>query len=191
MPCGHVNLLNTWGAVGGNDEGIVGHFCEVASVVSRQGDGFNAHLLGHLDGPDNVSRVSTSADTDSDVSFFPQGHNLLGEDLRKTIIVADAGEDGGIRAQGDGGKGRTLHEETVDKLCGEVLGLRCAASVAEEQDLVPVLEGIGNQLDDGGQSRKIFIQEPFLDFTGFLKPLMDNLLHESSYYLPRHILSRV
>jgi hypothetical protein len=38
-----------------------------------------------------------------------------------------------------------------------MLGLRRTASIAEEQDLIPVFEGIGDQLDDGGESRQIFL----------------------------------
>jgi hypothetical protein len=148
MRNGHMDLLNTWGIAGGDNKGMVGHFGEIASVVSRKGDGFEAHLLGYFDGSYNVGGVSTCAYADGDIPFPPQGHNLFGEDLRKAIVIADAGEDGRIRAQGHGGKGGTIHEESIDKLCSEMLGLRCTASIAEEQELISILKGIGDQFNN-------------------------------------------
>lgn len=140
----NVCLLNARGAGGGNDERNISHFCKVTTIVSSEGHRFYSHLFSHFKGFDDIGRVSTGADADGNIPFFAEGPELFGEDFFKREVVGDAGEDGGICGEGDGGKGRTVHDISIDEFCSQVLSVGSASTISKEKDFVPCLETMGD-----------------------------------------------
>ena len=96
----------------------------VSSPATTLGELPPAHAPGQVPGPS-------------------QSAHLFGEDLPKIIVIGHRGEDRTIGGQGQGGQGRPLHLKPVDKLRGQVLGVRGRPAVPENQHPSPGLERPG------------------------------------------------
>ena len=81
----------------------------------------------------HVRRAPRGADPDGHVSRPPDRLDLPREHTLEFGVVGDAGEHGRVRGQRDRGESRAVADVPVDELGGEVLGVRGAAAVAEEQ----------------------------------------------------------
>ena len=102
--------------------------------------------FGRFQGEEQVGRVSTAGEENQDVAGSPKRFHLPGKNLVVTEVVTDTGQGGGIRRQGDGGKGPAIVFIASDQFLAEMERIGGAASVAGGQDFLPGLQGIGNHL---------------------------------------------
>src|SRR6059058_4617542 len=84
--------------------------------------------------PDEVLGLATCAEREEQIALTCQCVYLAGEHVVVAVVVAERGEDGGIRGERDRRKGPSLAPEAADQLSGEVLCLGGAASVPRRED---------------------------------------------------------
>ena len=75
---------------------VIDQVFHFSAAFSRYAYCNKPHFAGLLQGLDNVGRVAAGADSNGNVSFFTESLHLLQEDVFKTVIVADCGENRGI-----------------------------------------------------------------------------------------------
>src|SRR6266516_6038675 len=79
---------------------------------------------------------------DRDVPAATESPGLARKYLFVTIVVAHAGEYRGVRRQGDGRERTSLEAESTHKFRGDVLRVRRAAAIAEEQNFPSLLHSL-------------------------------------------------
>ena len=135
--------------VGGNDDVDVGEVFHGAAIVAGVGDGVHAEAAGALEGLDAVLRVARGGDGEQDVAGLAEGFDLALEDVVEVVVVADRGEDAGVRREGNGAESWAVDGESRDELGDQVLGVGGGAAVAADQQLVAGLHGVGGKAGGG------------------------------------------
>jgi hypothetical protein len=180
----NMSFLNTRGAGGGDDKGEVSHFCEHSSIVSGKSNRFHPHLFSYFKGFDDIGGVSARADADGHISFLTEGSQLFGEDLAKRNVIRNAGENRGVCREGDGRERRAVHDIPVDEFCSQVLRVRRASTISEEEDFVSHLEGMRDQFDQIEESGKVLFEKTCFNFRAFLKSLQNDVFHRTQILYP-------
>ena len=81
---------------------------------------------------------------DRDVSGSSEGFDLAAENALEIAVIRDAGQDRGVGGEGDGGKRRAVGAKAIHELGREMLGVRGASPVSENEDLPSGRKG-GNE----------------------------------------------
>ena len=157
MPGQQVRLLNARGIVRRGDQAGLRQVLEAAAIPAGEGGGRDAQRLGPLQGAQDVGTVAGGADADHQIARPAQGLDLTGEDLLEAIVVADGGEGGAVRGQGDGGEAGALALEASNQFRGQMLTIGGAAAVAEPEDPPTARQGLDHE---GGDSLQISRQVP-------------------------------
>jgi len=98
-------------------------------------NGRNAYFAGGFNRFYDIGRITAGTDAPGNVAFFSKSFNLFRKNIIKMIIVPNAGQNGCIGRQGDGGQGRAFDLKAVDEFGGQVLGICSASAVAENKQL--------------------------------------------------------
>jgi len=167
----NVGLLDAGRAGGRNDEGEISHLSDGTSIISGEGDRFHPHLFSHFESLDDVGRVPGRGDADGNISFLPEGPDLFCKDFAESKVIGNTGENGSICGQGNRRQGRAVHDISIDKLRGHVLGVSGASAISEEKKLVPSFKGVRDQFDDIEKSGEALFEEACFNFRAFLKSL--------------------
>jgi len=149
-----VALLNARGIAGRHAETKINNRFEFAAGTSGEGGGVHAHLFGDGDGVKDVGRIAAGGDGNGDVAGAAEGFDLAGEDAAKAVVITDGGDGGDIGGERKCGESGAIEGEAADEFGGDVLGVRGAAAIAEEQDLVAALESMdqgSGELGEGGK----------------------------------------
>ena len=133
--------------------------------------------MGGFNRLDDIGGVTAGADAPGDVTRSAKSFYLFGKNIIEVIIVADAGQYGCVGRQGNGCQGRAFNLKAVDKFGRQVLGIRRAAAIAENEYFVAA-PSTGNQhircLHDTVDI--IFDAIPFGCDAGF-QDVQDNFFH--------------
>ena len=107
-----------------------------ATVAADQGQGQQPEGAGRLQARAARCRRPRRSDTPRAMSTGGgQLAHLVGEDLVEALPGGEAGERGRVVGQGEGGQGPLAHDDRVDELDGDVLGVGGATAVAEDEEL--------------------------------------------------------
>jgi hypothetical protein len=144
-----MNLLDSSAVGVGDDDFEVGFTSGVAAAFAKERDGFYAFAPGGSECAENVGRIPARRKANQQVIRAGQSLHLSGENLVETVVVANAGEQGAIGDEADGGKGGAMVPKVTDQLLGKVHGVSGAAPVAAGEDFAAGLErgdGCGSNL---------------------------------------------
>ena len=83
----------------------------------------------------DVRAVARGGDSDDDIVQRSERFNLTGKDGVESEIICARREDGRVRGEGNRRQGAAVATEADDKLRGDMLRIRSAASIPEDQDL--------------------------------------------------------
>lgn len=139
-------LLDARRVGGGHIEQDVRTFLHLAAGLARHSDDFHAHLLGHLEGVEDVLGVAGGGNAHDDVTSLGGAAQQAREDEVVAVIVAHSGEVGGVAVEGFGVEGRPVEVEAAGELGGEVLRVGGAATVAAEMDFAAAAQGGDNHV---------------------------------------------
>jgi hypothetical protein len=153
---GEVRLLDVHRNGRRDDDVMVAELAHLAAAVTGEADGVDLLLLGLMQGAEDVLAVTRSGDAEEDVSGLGKRFNLTGEDLLERPVIADGGQDGGVRGEGDGAQGGAIDGEARDKLSDQMLRVGGRASVSSDQQLMPRPYRISGELADGEHRRVDF-----------------------------------
>src|SRR3984893_7253305 len=117
------------------------YICERFGLATRVAE---HRIAGHADAPrllqrlEDAGRVAAARARDQHIAFPRQHGELVGENIFVTLVVAEAGQYGGIGAQRVCADARPPgFRERMEKTVGEVIGAAGAATIAGEEHLPP------------------------------------------------------
>jgi hypothetical protein len=171
-----VGFLNS-SAVGVGDNDLeIGFAFGLAATFAKERHGFYAFAPRGCEGAEDVGRIAARRKTNQQVIRVGQSFDLPGEDLVETVVVADAGEQGTIGDEADGGKGGSMGAKVTDQFLGEMHGVGGAASIAASKDFTTGFErGDGS---GGDPLKRILLGGQFLQrAAGILNQLWQNGFH--------------
>lgn len=133
-------LLNASGDARRGFEAEFREFGALGLFFASEGDGDTTALVSSFECGEDVRARATRRDAERDIARLGEGFDLSREDGFEAEVVAVRGQNGGVGREGESGEGRSIDAITHDKLGGEMLRVRGAATIAEEDDLLAVLE---------------------------------------------------
>lgn len=139
-----VALLDARGVLGGYIQQGVGVVFHRTAGLASHGDDFNAHLLGHLEGVEDVFGVAGGGDAHDDITGFGGAAQQAREDEVVAVVVAHGGEVGGVAVEGFGVERWPVEVETAGEFRGKVLRVCRAAAVSAEMDFAAIAQGCDN-----------------------------------------------
>src|ERR1017187_3925238 len=172
-----VGLLDSSAVGVGDDDFQVGFVACLAATFAKELHGFYALVLRSSEGLENVWRISARRKTNQEVVGVGQSLDLSGENLVEAVVVANAGEQGGIGHEADGGKRGPMVPKVTDEFLGKMHGVSGAAAVAAREDLAARLE----RGDGGGDNllKRILLGGEGLErAAGFFNQLWQNGFHK-------------
>src|SRR4030042_3088923 len=149
----------------------------LTAILAGEGYGCHPYLLGRAQPLDNIGGFPARSYAPGDIPLASEGLNLSGEDAGKICVVADAGQNGGSRGQGDGRQRRPIEEEVIDELGGDMLGIGGTAAVAEDENFIAVAKRFSYELNDLHDGIHILLKKTLLYLQAFLCQLQYCFLH--------------
>jgi len=146
-----MRLLDVHSDGRGDDDAVVAKAAHLAAVVAGQAESGDAHLLGLVQGFDDVGRVAGGGDTEEDVAGLTESFDLALEETVKAEVVASGRQDGGVGGESDGAQGRPIDGQANDELGHEVLSVRSRASVSGDEQFIPRLHGLRRKFADADE----------------------------------------
>ncbi len=131
-----VDLLNPGNRPGRGRDQHVDPICQLTTLLTREADHTTAYFAPLVGSTDHIRRVPTGADGHEDIAGAAEGLHLSREDLLETVVVTDCGQQRSVHGQGDSRQRPPVLLEATHQLGSKMLGVRGAASVAEDQQLV-------------------------------------------------------
>ena len=172
-----MGLLDSSAVGVGDDDFQVGFAAGLAATFAKKRHGFYALVLRSSEGLENVWRIPARRKTNQEVVGVGQSLHLSGENLVEAVVVANAGEQGGIGYEADSGKRGPMISKVTDKFLGKMHGVSGAAAVAAREDLAARLE----RGDGGGGNllKRILLGGEGLErAAGFFNQLWQNGFHK-------------
>ena len=114
----------------------------------------HAHFLGDRDGVKDVGGIAAGGNGDGDVAGAAEGFDLARKDPAEAVIIGDGGDGGKICGERERWKGGAIEGEAANEFRGDVLGVRSAAAITEQENLVAALEGIDQGSGELGKAGK-------------------------------------
>jgi len=137
-----VALLNARGNVRRHAQTKINNGIEFAAGAAGEGGRVQAHFLGEGGSMNYVKRIAAGGYGDGNVAGAAKGFDLAGEDAAESMVVRDGGHRRKIGGEGERGKCGTIKSEAADELRGDVLCVHGAPTIAEEENLVALGEGV-------------------------------------------------
>ena len=165
-----VALLNARSIVRRHAQTNINNGFEFASGTPGEGGGVHAHFPGEGDSMKHVGGIAAGGNGNGNVAGATEGFNLPGEDAAEAVIIGDGGDGGKIRGQGKRGKSGAIKGEAANEFRGDVLGVRGAAAITEEENLVAALEGMdqgSGELGEAGKDLRVMKQGALHGDRGF------------------------
>src|ERR1700730_11059369 len=106
---------------------------QIAPSAPAQSRGHQSHRLSVTQCQKDIWTLSRCRNTDCNIIGFSDRLNLPGEDLLETEIIAACGQGRTVGGQRNGRYSRAVVAIADGKLCGDVLSVPGAASVAKQQ----------------------------------------------------------
>jgi len=147
-----VALLNARSIVGRHAQTNINKGFEFAAGTPGEGGGVHARFFGESDSVKDIGGIAAGGDSDGHVAGAAESFDLAGEDAAEAVIVGDGGDGGKICGQGERGKSGTIKGEAANEFRGDVLGVRGAAAITEEENLVAALEGMDERSGELGKA---------------------------------------
>ena len=110
---------------------------QLATGFAGHGYTVRAAAGSGIDSSHHVGTGAAGGKRHQDVAWQNQGLDLSFEDAFESEVVAGGGEYGCVCGEGQRGQSGAVEREAHDQLRGEVLGVRGAAAIAEEDELAP------------------------------------------------------
>ena len=149
-----VALLNARSIVRRHAQTNINKRFEFAAGTTGKGGSVHAHFLGESDGVKDVGGIAAGGDGDGNVAGVAKGFDLARKDAAEAVIIGDGGDGGKICSEGERGESGTIKGEAANEFRGDVLGVRGAATIAEEENLVAALEGMDQGSSELGKARE-------------------------------------
>ena len=128
-----VCFLDAGGGVGLDDQFEISDAAQGATVFAEQGDDLHLRLMCLLGGEAQSFAVAAGGKDDQHVTGAAVGLDLAGEDPVESKVIGNAGDEGWVGGEGEGGQGGAVGIESTDEFLGEVHGVCGAAAVADGQ----------------------------------------------------------
>ncbi len=125
-----------------------------------------------FDSLDDVWRAPAGAYANGDISGTAERANLAREDLLETVVIPDGGESRAVRGESDRRQSFAIARETANEFGGNVLRIRRAAPVSEEQELVSARESGANFLYSLDESIEARARKFLASLGAFAQPAM-------------------
>ncbi len=149
-----VALLNARSIVRGHAQTNINNGFEFAAGTSGKGGGVQAHFLGESDSMNDVGGIAAGGNGNGNVAGTAKGFDLAGEDAAEAVIIGDSGDGRKICRQRERGKSGAIKGEAAHEFRGDVLGVRGASAITEEENLVAALEGSDERSSELGEAGK-------------------------------------
>ncbi len=133
-----VTLLNAGRLPRRNRQAIVGHAPELSTGLPGQSGGNQAVLPGRFEPFPHAFGIAAGRNSDSNVARSGEGFDLARKDQIVAVIVTNCRDTRGVHGEREGGKRRAVEGKTAYKFGRDVLGIRGAAAVSEQNRFVPV-----------------------------------------------------
>ena len=146
-----------------DDKGKVHQRGEFAAGPAGPSHGGESAGLRRFHALEDIRRIAAGADRDGQVAFLAMGPHLAGKEFVIPVVVGDAGDRGDVGGEGNGRQWSALAFISADEFRGDMGGIRCTASVSEQQYFVAFAEGRGDQFRDLHDSVGMFADELLLD----------------------------
>jgi len=135
---------------------------EGAVGFAGEGDDFCAFFLSQFNRPQYVFGCAAGGKGPEDVVFSDHRLDLADEDVAEVVVVAKAGEYGGVGGEGDSGQGAPFLPEAAYKLAGDVLTIGSRAAVAAKEYAAAVFErAAGNFSDAFYYAHAVLLEEVY------------------------------
>ena len=102
----------------------------------------------------NVGGISAGGNGNGNVAGAAKSFDLAGKDAAEAVVIGDGGDGGKICGQGKRGKSGAIKGEAADEFRGDVLGVRGAAAISEEENFVAALERTDQGSGELGETGK-------------------------------------
>lgn len=135
-----VDFLDACGAVGWHDDLMIAGAARLAAVFPGEQDGGDAEGFRLDESGEHIGAVAAGGEADEHIARFAKRLDAAGKYLFVAVIVADAGDGGGVGVETDGGQGTTIPAITTDELFGQMHGIRRAAAIAAGEELAAVFQ---------------------------------------------------
>lgn len=147
-----VAFLNARSIVRRHAQTKINNGFESSARTSGEGGGVHAHFLGESDSVKHVGRIAAGGNGNGNVAGAAKRFDLAGKDATEAVIIGNGGDGGKICGQGERRKSGAIKGETADEFRGDVLGVRGAAAITEEEYLVAALEGMDERSSELGKA---------------------------------------
>src|SRR5258708_31624108 len=121
VPDEDVAFLDARGRRRGDAQAHIAKVPHLATVGARETHDRHALAARGLDRAQDVAAVAARRDGEQHVAFAPVSGDLAGKDLVVAGVVADRGERGRVRVEGEGGERLPIAEESSRQLRRDVL----------------------------------------------------------------------
>lgn len=135
-----VDFLDAGGAVGGYDDFVIAAAASFAAVLTGEQDGGDAERFRGGKGCKHIGAVAACGEADEHIARFAERLDAAGKYLFVAVIVADAGDRGGVGIEADGWQGTTIPVITTDELFGQMHGICRAAAIAAGEKFSAILQ---------------------------------------------------
>jgi len=149
-----VALLNARSIVRRHAQTNINIGFEFPAGAPGEGGSVHAQLSSESDSVKDVGGIAAGGYGNGNVAGAAKGFNLAGEDAAEAVIIGDGGDGGKICGQGERRKRGAIKGEAADEFRGDVLGVRGAAAITEEQNLVAALERMDQRSGELGEAGK-------------------------------------
>jgi len=135
-----VNFLNAGGAVGWHDDFMIAGAACLAAVFPSEQDGSDAEGFCGGKSGEHIGAVTAGGEADENIARFAKRFDAAGKHLFVAVIIADAGNRGGVGVEADGRQGAAISVITTDKFLGQMHGIRRAATIAAGEKFPTVFQ---------------------------------------------------
>ena len=98
-----VNFLDAGGVVGGDDDFVIAAAFGLSAVFAGDEDGDDIEFFGRLECADDIGAIAAGGEADEDIARFGESFYATGENMFVAVVVADAGDGGGVSVETNGG----------------------------------------------------------------------------------------
>jgi hypothetical protein len=147
MPQQTVHFLNARSGLAGNGDQQIHRAAQLAAGFAGERRGENAVRFRLLHGSENIRAVPGCREGQRQIARASQRFDLAREDPVVAEIVAASGQRRGIGGERQSRQRAAVFRKADGQFGGEVLRVRRAAAIAEEEDLTGIRKARGSFLD--------------------------------------------
>jgi hypothetical protein len=107
------------------------------TVSAKEGNRFDPHSARCLERLEDVGRFRAGGEGDEDVAGLAQGAHLPRKDMLEAVVVGDAGQDGRMRSECDGGQWMAILFIATDEFGGQMCASAALPPFPQTSNLQP------------------------------------------------------